>query len=150
MKKPRGSLSWGRPCRTFCRERVGRKRINCRAFQSDIKPGGLAEYGIYPEKTRLKRGCATSFMNIECSWYFYFGNTFIGEKFPVDWLILKKLGFSAILVAAGHRAQNGWAGWGRQPGCFSRQGIGLSLQPFALMVRGSLPLAKGDRRGVGK
>jgi len=71
-------------------------------FNRDIRPGGLAEYGIYPEKYRLKAGLRKQFMgfllhkNIE-----YFGNVDVGVGRDYSLSELQEMGFSAILVTAG-------------------------------------------------
>ena len=77
-------------------------------FNRDIKPGGLAEYGIYPAKHTMKEGLRKQFKrvleqpNIE-----YFGNVSIGTKGDLSLDDLRALGFQAILVTAGARAPSG-------------------------------------------
>ena len=33
-------------------------------FNRDVKPGGLAEYGIYPDKLKMKQGLRAQFQQI--------------------------------------------------------------------------------------
>lgn len=71
-------------------------------FNRDIKPGGLAEYGIYPEKHMMKEGLRRQFRqvleqpNIE-----YYGNVLIGSNGNLTLDELRALGFDAVLVTAG-------------------------------------------------
>lgn len=71
-------------------------------FNRDIHPGGLAEYGIYPEKYRLKTGLRKQFMSILANdRIHYVGNIEIGEGKDISLPQLKELGASGILVTAG-------------------------------------------------
>ncbi|MBI5298521.1 MAG: FAD-dependent oxidoreductase [Chloroflexi bacterium] len=79
-------------------------------FNRDLKPGGLAEYGIYPNKHIMKEGLRRQFRavldnpNIE-----YFGNVTIGAQGDLDLDGLRALGFDAILVTAGAQGTK-WLG----------------------------------------
>jgi ferredoxin--NADP+ reductase len=79
-------------------------------FNRDIKPGGLAEYGIFPNKYAMKEGLRRQFRqvlenpNIE-----YYGNVKIGEKSDLRIEDLRDLGFQAILVTAGAQGTK-WLG----------------------------------------
>lgn len=79
-------------------------------FNRDIKPGGLAEYGIYPSKHTMKSGLRKQFRqaldlpNLE-----YFGNVTIGEQGDLTLNDLRALGFQAILVTAGAQGTK-WLG----------------------------------------
>lgn len=71
-------------------------------FNRDIKPGGLAEYGIYPEKHRIKEGLRSQFRQaLMMSEVAYYGNILIGTHGDLCLDELKALGFQAILVATG-------------------------------------------------
>ena len=68
----------------------------------DIKPGGLAEYGIYFEKYRIKDGLRNQFRQIMAlPEVDYFGNVTVGNHGDVTFDELRSFGFDAILVAAG-------------------------------------------------
>ena len=68
----------------------------------DIKPGGLAEYGIYFEKYRIKDGLRNQFRQIlALPEVDYFGNVMVGNHGDVTFDELRSFGFDAILVAAG-------------------------------------------------
>jgi len=92
----------GGPAGLFAAKQLTENGFNVAIFNRDIKPGGLAEYGIYPEKTKLKNGLRCQFRQIiGTAGIFYYGNTSIGEDLPLGISDLKRLGFSAVLIAAG-------------------------------------------------
>jgi ferredoxin--NADP+ reductase len=71
-------------------------------FNRDIKPGGLAEYGIYPTKYRLRQGLRAQFHTIlSMQGIDYFGNVTIGDHADIPLGELQGLGFHAVLVTAG-------------------------------------------------
>jgi ferredoxin/flavodoxin---NADP+ reductase len=68
----------------------------------DIKPGGLAEYGIYVEKEKMKTGLRKQFKKILADpKVFYLGHVTIGQNQALTLNDLKSLGFGAIVVTAG-------------------------------------------------
>jgi ferredoxin--NADP+ reductase len=79
-------------------------------FNRDIKPGGLAEYGIYPAKHIMKEGLRKQFRqvldnpNID-----YYGNVSVGMEGDLSLSDLQALGFQAILVTAGAQGTK-WLG----------------------------------------
>ncbi len=79
-------------------------------FNRDIKPGGLAEYGIYPAKHTMKEGLRKQFRgvldhpNID-----YYGNLTIGAQGDLSLDDLRALGFQAVLVTAGAQGTK-WLG----------------------------------------
>jgi len=71
-------------------------------FNRDIKPGGLAEYGIYPEKHTMKEGLRKQFRQVlEQPNIDYYGNVVIGSNGNLTLDELRALGFDAVLVTAG-------------------------------------------------
>ena len=71
-------------------------------FNRDIKPGGLAEYGIYPSKYRLRQGLRAQFRTIlSMQGIDYFGNVTIGNHADISLKELPELGFHAVMVTAG-------------------------------------------------
>jgi ferredoxin--NADP+ reductase len=79
-------------------------------FNRDIKPGGLAEYGIYPEKYRMKDGLRNQFRQIiDREDIEYYGNITIGDQADLSLSELKSLGFQAVLVTAGAQGTK-WLG----------------------------------------
>ncbi|MBN2258085.1 MAG: FAD-dependent oxidoreductase [Anaerolineaceae bacterium] len=71
-------------------------------FNRDIKPGGLAEYGIYPDKTKIKNGLRSQFQTILANEKIdYLGNVRIGENRDLRLSDLFQQGYDAVLVTAG-------------------------------------------------
>lgn len=76
----------------------------------DIKPGGLAEYGIYPNKLKMKNGLRRQFRSILDSPHIsYFGNLRVNEAGPVTLGDLRELHFDLILVTVGAQGTK-WLG----------------------------------------
>jgi ferredoxin--NADP+ reductase len=79
-------------------------------FNRDIKPGGLAEYGIYPSKHTMKNGLRKQFRQVlDLPNLDYFGNVSIGENSDLSLDELRAFGFQAILVTAGAQGTK-WLG----------------------------------------
>jgi ferredoxin--NADP+ reductase len=71
-------------------------------FNRDVKPGGLAEYGIYPDKHIMKEGLRKQFrLALENPAVDYFGNVSVGAKGDLTLDDLRELGFDAVLVTVG-------------------------------------------------
>ena len=71
-------------------------------FNRDIKPGGLAEYGIYPDKHKMKDGLRAQFRQILAHPQVeYFGNILIGNHGDLRLEDLREMGFQALLVTVG-------------------------------------------------
>ncbi len=76
----------------------------------DIKPGGLAEYGIYPDKLRMKEGLRNQFRQIlGMERVHYYGNITIGCEGDLTLNELLGMGFQAVLVTAGAQGTK-WLG----------------------------------------
>jgi ferredoxin--NADP+ reductase len=76
----------------------------------DIKPGGLAEYGIYHDKYKMKEGLRRQFRQIlEDPEIDYYGNLVIGMDGDFSLDDLKAMGFQAILVTVGAQGTK-WLG----------------------------------------
>jgi ferredoxin--NADP+ reductase len=82
-------------------------------FNRDIKIGGLAEYGIYYSKYKMKEGLRRQFRQIlEMPEIEYFGNMLIGQDTGLSLDDLRGLGFQAILVTVGAQGTK----WLKLPG----------------------------------
>ncbi len=83
---------------------------NVTLFNRDIKPGGLAEYGIYPDKVDMKNGLRKQFKKIlETPNLRYFGNISIGEDADLSLADLRAMGYQAIFVTTGAQGTK-WLG----------------------------------------
>lgn len=75
----------------------------------DVKPGGLAEYGIYYDKFKMKQGLRKQFRQIlETPGINYFGNVTISQD-GVSLQDLRDIGFDAVLVTVGAQGTK-WLG----------------------------------------
>lgn len=68
----------------------------------DIKPGGLAEYGIYYDKYKMKQGLRKQFRQIlDSDNITYYGNVTVGEATGISLEDISQLGFDSIIVTVG-------------------------------------------------
>jgi ferredoxin/flavodoxin---NADP+ reductase len=82
-------------------------------FNRDIKPGGLAEYGVYPDKHKMKDGFRRQFRQaLANDNLIYYGNLRVGAEADLTLAELRALGFQAILVTVGAQGTK----WGGLPG----------------------------------
>jgi ferredoxin/flavodoxin---NADP+ reductase len=90
------------PAGLFAARELAQLGVRVAIINRDIKPGGLAEYGIYPVKHTMKEGLRKQFRqgldqpNIE-----YYGNVTIGSNGNLTLGELRALGFDAVLVTVG-------------------------------------------------
>ena len=76
----------------------------------DIKPGGLAEYGIYPDKHKMKEGLRKQFRQLlALPQIEYWGNVTVGQDADLTLDDLRGYGFQAILVTVGAQGTK-WLG----------------------------------------
>lgn len=76
----------------------------------DIKPGGLAEYGIYPDKHKMKEGLRKQFRQLlAIPQIEYWGNVTIGHGADLTLDDLRRFGFQAVLVTVGAQGTK-WLG----------------------------------------
>lgn len=76
----------------------------------DIKPGGLAEYGIYYNKYKMKNGLRKQFHRIlDNPSINYYGNVTVGEAGDLTLDDLREMGFQAIMVTVGAQGTK-WLG----------------------------------------
>jgi ferredoxin/flavodoxin---NADP+ reductase len=98
------------PAGLFAAKELAEKGVNVALFNRDIKPGGLAEYGIYPDKLRMKEGLRKQFRTIlGLNRVTYYGNVSIGQDADITLDQLRAMGFKAILVTAGAQGTK-WLG----------------------------------------
>ncbi|MBI5853884.1 MAG: FAD-dependent oxidoreductase, partial [Nitrospirae bacterium] len=71
-------------------------------LNTDIKFGGLVEYGIFPSKLKLRGGLKKTYWELlGNSHVHYFGNVSVGQNKDVTLDELRSLGLSAIVFATG-------------------------------------------------
>jgi len=98
------------PAGLFAAKELATQGIKVILLNRDIKPGGLAEYGIFHNKYKMKNGLRAQFRqglahpNID-----YYGNVTVGKDSDLSLEQLRSMGFSAILVTAGAQGTK-WLG----------------------------------------
>jgi len=76
----------------------------------DLKPGGLAEYGIFHNKHKMKNGLRKQFRNIlDDPNIHYFGNVVIGQQGDLSLEQLQVIGFKAVMISVGAQGTK-WLG----------------------------------------
>ncbi len=98
------------PAGLFAAEKLAQDGFSVALFNRDIKPGGMAEYGIYPEKHNLKDGLRRQFERILANEnVHYFGNVCIGQDRCITIPQLLEWGFPAVLISCGAQGTK-WLG----------------------------------------
>ncbi len=71
------------PAALYATGKLAQKGHTVVILNRDIKPGGLAEYGIYPSKHQMKEGLRKQFRRILADpRVVYFGNVQVGQGGP--------------------------------------------------------------------
>ncbi len=84
--------------------------VSVAIINRDIKPGGLAEYGIYPDKLKMKDGLRAQFRQILTQPAIkYYGNVSVGLNSDLRFDEFREMGFQAILVTVGAQGTK-WLG----------------------------------------
>jgi len=98
------------PAALYAAEKLLKAGRKVTMFNRDIKPGGLAEFGIYPNKYKMKTGLRKVFTRILSHPNLsYFGNVVVGTDGVVTLDEVKGLGFDAVVVAVGAQGTK-WLG----------------------------------------
>ncbi len=98
------------PAGLFAAKQLAADGVHVVIFNRDIKPGGLAEYGIYHDKHKMKEGLRKQFRHILASPQIdYYGNVAIGQSGDLTLDELCEMGFQAILVTVGAQGTK-WQG----------------------------------------
>ena len=98
------------PAGLFGARELANKGARVVMFNRDIKPGGLAEYGIYPNKHTMKNGLRKQFRQVlDVPNLDYYGNVAVGAQGDLSLDDLRALGFQAILVTVGAQGTK-WLG----------------------------------------
>jgi len=98
------------PAGLFAARKLAQSGARVVIFNRDIKPGGLAEYGIYPDKHRMKDGLRKQFKKIlDEPLIDYYGNVRVCATGELNIYDLMASCFQAILVATGAQGTK-WLG----------------------------------------
>ena len=98
------------PAGLYGASELAKSGVEVTLFNRDIKPGGLAEYGIYPDKIAMKKGLRKQFQKIlNTPDLHYFGNVTIGEKADITLDDLRECGYQALFVTTGAQGTK-WLG----------------------------------------
>ena len=98
------------PAGLYAARQLAQEGVEVAVLNRDIKPGGLAEYGIYYDKFKMKDGLRKQFRQIlEIPNLHYFGNVTVGENGDLKLAELQALGFQAVMVTAGAQGTK-WLG----------------------------------------
>jgi len=111
--KPLVAVIGAGPSGLYAAQQLAKNGVEIVIFNRDIKIGGLAEYGIYPEKHKMRLGLINQFQEIiNMDGVTYYGNVLIRENGDLKFKELLDLGFDAIVVATGAQ----WNRWLFLPG----------------------------------
>jgi len=98
------------PAGLYTAQYLARAGVQVALFNRDIKPGGLAEYGIFPDKTKMRLGLMKQFDRIlNLPNVRYVGNISIGQQGELKLDQLRRAGFQAFMVTIGAQ-KNHWLG----------------------------------------
>lgn len=98
------------PAGLFASRLLASNDVHVVLLNRDILPGGLAEYGIYFDKYKMKEGLRKQFQQIlDLPAIDYFGNVIVGENGDFRLPDLRALGFQAMLVTVGAQGTK-WLG----------------------------------------
>ncbi len=90
------------PAGMFAARQVALAGYETFIFNRDIRPGGLAQYGIYPLKTKMKTGLQKQFaQTLALPSVHYFGHVQIGAAYDLSLAELEAFRPAAIIFASG-------------------------------------------------
>lgn len=98
------------PAGLYAARQLALQGVKVVLINRDIKPGGLAEYGIYHDKHKMKEGLRSQFRQIlEMPEITYYGNVTIGKEGDISLEELQNMGFQGIMVTVGAQGTK-WLG----------------------------------------
>src|SRR5438067_10527311 len=90
------------PAGMFAAQKIALGGHNVVIFNRDIRPGGLAEYGIYPTKDKMKTGLRKQFAKVlSLPNVHYIGHVAVANASPVTIADLREFSPSAIVFSVG-------------------------------------------------
>ncbi|MFB3814264.1 MAG: FAD-dependent oxidoreductase [Terriglobales bacterium] len=95
------------PAGLFAAQKIAQAGHQVIVFNRDIKPGGLAEYGIYVVKEKMKAGLRKQFAKVfSHPNLHYFGHVKVGTEYDVSIEELQSLNPDAIVFSCGAQGYN--------------------------------------------
>ena len=95
------------PAGSFAAQKIALSGHQVFLFNRDIKPGGLAEYGIYPLKDKMKFGLRKQFAKVlALPNVHYFGHIKVGEQGDLTLADLRAMKPAAMVFACGAQGYN--------------------------------------------
>ncbi len=90
------------PAGMFAAQKIAQAGHEVIILNRDIKPGGLAEYGIYPTKDKMKTGLRKQFAKVlSLPNVHYIGHVAVADESPVTIADLREFSPSAIVFSVG-------------------------------------------------
>lgn len=90
------------PAGMFAARQIALAGFEVYLFNRDVRPGGLAEFGIYPLKDKMKTGLRKQFAKVlELPNVHYFGNVQVGSGYDVTIAELEAMRPAAIVFTCG-------------------------------------------------
>ena len=98
------------PAGIFAAGELAQQGVRVLLINRDVKPGGLAEYGIYHDKHKMKEGLREQFRKVlDNPLVDYYGHITLGKAGDCTLAELRQMGVSAVLVTAGAQGTK-WLG----------------------------------------
>ncbi len=95
------------PAGLFAAQKIAQAGHQVIVFNRDIKPGGLAEYGIYVVKEKMKAGLRKQFAKVfSLPNLHYFGHVKVGTEYDITIDELQALNPDAIVFSCGAQGYN--------------------------------------------
>ncbi len=109
-QKPVVAVIGAGPAGLYAADELAKNGVEVVLINRDIKPGGLAEYGIYKDKFKMKSGLRRQFDKILAQKNLhYLGNVVVGQNGDLTLEALQGMGFTAVLVTVGAQGTK-WLG----------------------------------------
>lgn len=109
-EKPVVAVIGAGPAGLYAAEELIKNGVEVVLINRDIKPGGLAEYGIYKDKFKMKSGLRRQFDKILAQDNLhYLGNVTVGQQGDLTLDELRSMDFTAVLVTVGAQGTK-WLG----------------------------------------
>ena len=132
------------PAGLFAAQKIAQGGHETIVFNRDIKPGGLAEYGIYPTKDKMKIGLRKQFAKVlSLPNVHYFGGVSVSNESAVTVDHLKQWGPAAIVFSVGAQGT-------KKLGLPGEEAKGVYAAKDFVYQYNLLPLYKGKDFSTGK